>query len=81
MGPKLLKMSNNHLFSDIQCLIPFKILRLSKVAGLFCSNAQGWAMSDCLCGAGQVLSCAPWAAAARRGLGYTSGLEYALSSL
>lgn len=41
-------MSNNHLLSDIQCLITFKILRLSKVAGLFCSSAQGWAMSDSL---------------------------------
>lgn len=46
MGAELLQMFNNHLFSDIQCLFPFKILRVSKVAGLFCSSAQSWAMPD-----------------------------------
>lgn len=44
-GAELLQMFNNHL-SDIQCLFPFKVLKGSKVAGLFCSSAQSWAMPD-----------------------------------
>lgn len=81
MGPELLKMSNNHLFSDIQCLIPFKILGLSKVTGLFCSNAQGWAVPDSVPVEQGRCSAVLHGQQQQEGAGFYIRLQCALSSL